>query len=350
MAEYCGHIIDDYIRDESLLKTRNIQILVAVLILVVALSGILASRYVLYLLISIGISIISALGLNIITGLTGMISLGHGAFVGVGAYSTAILTDRLGLPFILSVPLAACITSCVGMFFGLPSLRIKGLYLLMSTLAAQVIINFLMMNWRSLTKGVNGYPVAPASIFGFVLDSETRYFYLVLLMTLLCILLASNVSRSRYGRAFVAIRDHDIAADAIGVNLFKYKTLSFAVGSFFAGLAGALLAHYLRIVTPEHFPLHLSIEYLAMIIVGGLGSVLGCIYGAVFMTLLPEFLKVLMEENLVRMFPGAIGAVPHINNILFGLIIVVFLIFEPHGLAEIHRRVKKYFKLWPFAY
>lgn len=350
MAEYCGHIIDDYIRDESLLKTRNIQILVAVLILVVALSGLLASRYVLYLLISIGISIISALGLNIITGLTGMISLGHGAFVGVGAYSTAILTDRLGLPFILSVPLAACITSCVGMFFGLPSLRIKGLYLLMSTLAAQVIINFLMMNWRSLTKGVNGYPVAPASIFGFVLDSETGYFYLVLLMTLLCILLASNVSRSRYGRAFVAIRDHDIAADAIGVNLFKYKTLSFAVGSFFAGLAGALLAHYLRIVTPEHFPLHLSIEYLAMIIVGGLGSVLGCIYGAVFMTLLPEFLKVLMEENLVRMFPGAIGAVPHINNILFGLIIVMFLIFEPHGLAEIHRRVKKYFKLWPFAY
>lgn len=350
MAEFCGHIIEDYIRDESLFKTRNIEILVAFLIVAIALSGILASRYVLYLFISIGISIIASLGLNIITGLTGMISLGHGAFVGVGAYSTAILTDRLGLPFILSVPLAAFITSCVGMFFGLPSLRIKGLYLLMSTLAAQVIINFLMINWRSLTKGVNGYPVSAAAIFGFVLDSETKYFYLVLVVTLLCILSASNVARSRYGRAFVAIRDHDIAADAIGVNLFKYKTLSFAIGSFYAGLAGALLAHYLRIATPEHFPLHLSIEYLAMIIVGGLGSILGCIYGAIFMTLLPEFLKIVMEENLVRLIPGAIGAVPHINNILFGLIIVIFLIFEPHGLAEIHRRIKKYFKLWPFAY
>lgn len=350
MGEFCGDTIESYVQDESIFKTRTIAFCIAILACGIALIGLVANPYMLHLLVSIGIAIIGAVGLNFITGFTGMISLGHGAFIGVGSYSAAILTDRLGVPFIIALPLSALITASIGMFFGLPSMRIKGLYLLMATLAAQVIINFLMIHCQSLTMGLNGYAVKPASIFGFTFDTERSYFYLTYTVTLICIFAAKNVARSRHGRAFVAVRDQDIAADVIGVNLFKYKTLSFALGSFYAGLAGALLAPYVTLITPEAFPLDLSIAYLAMIVVGGLGSIMGAIYGAIFITLLPEFLKIMMEEHLRGFIPDAIRVVPHIKNILFGLIIIMFLIFEPHGLAEIHRRIKKYFKLWPFPY
>jgi branched-chain amino acid transport system permease protein len=350
MAEYCGDIVETYIQDESVFKTKTIRIFVAILACCVSLLGLVASPYMVHLLVTICIAIIGAIGINIITGFTGMISIGHGAFVGLGAYATANFTDRLGIPFIISLPLSGLFASTVGILFGFPSLRIKGLYLLMTTFAAQIIINFLMNNWESLSKGVTGYPVGPASIGGFVFDSDIKYFYLVYVLALASILSATNIVRSRYGRAFVAIRDYDIAADIIGVNLFKYKTISFAVGSFYAGLAGALIAHYLRHITPEHFPIHLSIEYLAMIIVGGLGSIMGSIYGAIFVTLLPEFLKIMMEDYLADLIPGAVSLVPYVINFLFGTIIIAFLIFEPHGLAEIHRRIKKYFKLWPYAY
>jgi branched-chain amino acid transport system permease protein len=350
MAEFCGDIIESYVEDERVFKTRLITYCVTILACCVGLLGLVANPYMLHLLVSIGIAIIGAIGLNFITGMTGMISLGHGAFIGVGAYATAILTDRLGLSFVVALPLAAMITAGVGMFFGLPSMRIKGLYLLMATLAAQVIINFLMTHCESLTMGINGYPVKPVALGSFVFDTERRYFYLTYALTILCIIAAKNIARSRYGRAFVAIRDRDIAADVIGVNLFKYKTLAFAIGSFYAGVAGGLLAPYLTLITPEAFPLDLSIGYLAMIIVGGLGSIMGAIYGAIFMTLLPEFLRITMEEYLVQLVPDAIRIVPYCKSIMFGLIIIGFLVFDPHGLAEIHRRIKKYFKLWPFPY
>lgn len=350
MGEFCGDTIESYIRDESIFKTRTITICVTILACGAALIGLAANPYMLHLLVSIGIAIIGAVGLNFITGFTGMISLGHGAFIGVGAYSMAILTDRLGIPFIFALPLSALIAAGIGMFFGLPSMRIKGLYLLMATLAAQVIINFLMIHCQSLTMGINGYAVKPAAILGFTFDTERKYFYLTYAITIICIFLAKNIVRSRHGRAFVAIRDQDIAADVIGVNLFKYKTLAFAVGSFYAGLAGALWAPYLTLISPETFPLDLSISYLAMILVGGLGHIMGAIYGAIFITILPEFLKIAMEDYLVGFIPDAIRIVPHIKNILFGLIIIIFLIFEPRGLAEIHQRIKKYFKLWPFPY
>ena len=350
MGEYCGDTIENYVKDESVFKTRNIRILVTILACCVGLLGFVANPYMLYLLISIQIAIIGALGLSFITGYTGMISLGHGAFIGVGAYAMAILTTRLGLPFIVALPISALITAVIGMFYGLPALRIKGLYLLMATLAAQVIINFLMVHWKSLTGGIDGLSVNPASIGAYIFDTEQRYFFLTYALTIISILAATNIARSRYGRAFVAIRDQDLAADVLGVSLFKYKTLSFAIGSFYAGIAGALLAPYVSLITPEHFPLHLSIGYLAMIIVGGLGHIMGAIYGAIFITILPELLKILMEGYLVALIPDAIRVVPHLNNILFGLIIIGFLIIEPHGLAEIHRRIKKYFKLWPFSY
>ena len=260
MSEFCGDMITTYSQDESIFKTKTIRVCIFILIICIGALGFLCSSYQLYLLISIGIAVIGAIGLNLITGFTGMISLGHGAFIGVGAYSSAILTGRLGLPFIISLPLAGIITACIGMFFGLPAVRIKGLYLLMTTLAAQVIINFLMVNWESLTMGVNGYSVDSASIAGFVFDTEVSFFYLAYLVTLLCIFSAANIARSRYGRAFIAIRDHDTAAAVAGVKLFKYKNLAFCIGTFFARVAGALFAHYISLISPEHFSLPLSIE------------------------------------------------------------------------------------------
>jgi len=350
MPEFCGDIRENYFQDEPIFKTRSIRFCVITLVVILGLLGTFLSEYSLYLLVIIGIAVIGAIGLNFITGFTGMISLGHGAFIGVGAYSAAILTDRLGLPFIISLPLSGLITCCIGMIFGLPSLRVKGLYLLIATMAAQLIINFLMLNWRSLTMGAYGYAIPPASILGFVFDSDQKYYYLVLIFVLLSVLAGTNIRRSRYGRAFVSIRDHDIAADLVGVSLLKYKTIAFAIGTFYAGIAGALLAHHSGVVSPEHFPLSLSIEYLAMIIVGGLGSIMGSIYGAIFIVLLPEFLQLLLDEYMVELIPTAAAFFPQVNQILFGCIIILFLIFEPHGLAEIHRRVKNYFKLWPFPY
>jgi branched-chain amino acid transport system permease protein len=350
MAEFCGDIKSNYIQDQAIFNTKIIRFFMIILVTSFGLSGFFLSKFSLHLLITIGIAIIGAIGINIISGFTGLISLGHGAFIGVGAYTAAILGDKMGIPFIISLFLSGLFTSCTGIIFGLPSLRIKGLYLLMATMAAQVIINFLMINWRSLTKGVYGYAVAPASICGLVFDTEVKFYYLVFILVLVFVFLATNIMRSRYGRAFVAIRDQDIAADLIGINLFKYKAIAFAIGSFYAGISGALTAHYLRVISPEHFPFWLSIEYLTMIIVGGLGSIMGSIYGAVFITLLPEWLRILLENYMVKLIPSAKDAFPQFREILFGIIIISFLIFEPHGLAEIHRRIKKYFKLWPFRY
>ncbi len=350
MAEYCGHTITTYMQDESIFKTNTIRIFVFLFCVCVGLLPLIVSSYVLYLLVFIGISIIGAIGINIITGFTGMISIGHGAFVGLGAYATAFFSDRLGLPFVLSLPLSAFFVSAIGILFSFPSLRIKGIYLLMTTFAAQIIIEYLMKNWTSITKGVTGYPVEYAMIGSFAFDSDIKYFYLVYFLVIFSIFSATNILRSRYGRGFIAIRDYYIAAGIIGVNVFKYRAISFAIGSFYAGIAGALTAHYFGLITPEHFTIHLSIEYLAMIIVGGIGSIMGAIYGTFFVILLPEFLKIVMEEHLAGIIPGAVQAVPHLNNLFFGSIIIIFLIFEPHGLSEIHRRIKNYFKLWPYAY
>lgn len=350
MAEYCRHTITTYMQDEGIFRTRVVRSTVAVVACCVGLLPLVASPYMMYLLVFIGISVIGAIGINIITGFTGMISIGHGAFVGLGAYATAVFTDKLGLPFIVSLPLSALFAASVGVLFSFPSLRIKGLYLMMTTFAAQIIIEYLMKNWTGVTKGVTGYPVGFASLGGFVFDTDFKYFYLVYVLAIVSVVSATNILRSRYGRGFVAVRDYYIAAGIIGVNVFKYRAVSFAVGSFYAGLAGALTAHYLGLITPEHFPIRLSIEYLAMIIVGGLGSIVGTIYGTIFVILLPEFLKIMMEEHLSGVIPGAVQAVPHLTNLFFGVIIIVFLIFEPKGLAEIHRRIKNYFKLWPYAY
>ncbi len=292
------------------------------------------------------IAIIGALGLNILVGFTGQISIAQGAFMAVGGYTTAIMTVTLGLPFWLSLPCAGLTTAAIGAIFGVPSLRLKGLYLLIATLAAQVIVEWLILRMVWLTKGPNGiYGIKPPA-FGPLEFSDRRAFYfLMLFFVVIAILFAANLFRTKIGRAFVAIRDQDIAASVAGVDVFKYKLLAFGVSSFYVGTAGALQAHDRLIVSPEYFNISVSIEYLGMIIIGGLGSISGAIYGAAFIRLLPTALS-LMTGTL-----GLAGTnVGVLQQAVFGLAIVGFLIFEPHGIAKIWRDVKDYFKLWPFSY
>jgi branched-chain amino acid transport system permease protein len=308
-----------------------------------------ASAYWLDVLLRAGIAVVAALGLNILTGFTGQISLGNAAFLAVGAYTAAALAGKLGLPFPVVIPAAGAVSALVGMIFGIPSLRLKGLYLAMATLAAHFIVEFTVIHWEGMTGGVNGTSVPPAAAGPLVLDSDARLFYLVMPIAAGLALFARNLFRTRVGKAFVALRDQDVSAEVMGVRAFKYKLLSFAVSSFYVGVAGALLAYQARIISPENFPITVAIDQLGMIIIGGLGSVQGSIFGAVFFTLLPELLRT-ATGALSGTFPHLVQLFTSLKAGLFGLIIVLFLIFEPDGLAARWHAVKAYWKLYPFSY
>ena len=345
----CGDFKETYIKDEEIFQSVFVKFWLALLFLFLLLFPFIANAYMLYMANMIGFAIIGAIGLNLLTGFTGQISLGHAAFLGVGAYTSAILATRLDCSFWLSIPFAGLVAALAGMVIGIPSLRVKGLYLCIATLAAQFIFEFIFIHWESMTHGIRGINV-PAPVLGnFTLDTEKRFYFLTLIMVILAVVYARNLVRSRVGRAFVAIRDRDLAAEIMGISLFRYKLTAFAISSFYAGVAGALWVSFMRIVTPEHFPFHLSIQYLAMVIVGGMGSVLGSIFGAIFMVLTPEVLNVL-SAALSKMIPAMGQLFIPMKEVVFGAFIVLFLIFEPRGLAEIWRRIKAFFLLWPFSY
>lgn len=342
-----GDFKETYAADEAVFRTPTSRFWLGLLLIGLLIFPFFAGDYILYIANLVGISVVGALGLNILTGFTGQISLGHAAFLGVGAYTAAILNTRLGVPFLVCLPLAGLCSALCGIVVGAPSMRMKGLYLCIATLAAQMVFMFLFVHWESLTGGIRGINVPSAEIFGLELSNEFRFYFVTLAITIVSVTATRNIFRTRVGRAFIAIRDRDISAELMGINLFRYKMYAFAVSSFLAGMAGCLWVFFIKMVTPEHFPLHESIRYLAMIIVGGLGSVLGTIFGAIFMTIVPEILqnvlslfKVIYPEAMTYLFP--------LQTVIFGMLIVVFLVFEPHGLAEMWRRVKDYFRLWPF--
>jgi len=297
----------------------------------------------------VGIAIVGALGLNILTGFTGQISLGNAAFMAVGAYGTAYLAGHGGVPFALAIPLSGMLAAVAGMVFGVPSLRLKGLYLAMATLAAHFVMEFGATHWNAVTGGVSGVSVPPPVLFGRALDSDYRLFYLIFPLTAFLVFFAKNLFRTKVGKAFVAIRDQDISAEVMGVNLFKYKLISFGISSFYAGVAGSLLAYQAKYISPENFPITLAVDYLAMIIIGGMGSILGAILGAVFITGLPELLR-LGTSRLSDVFPALVGLFSSLKLGVFGLAIVLFLIFEPDGLAARWRKIGTYWRLYPFSY
>ena len=344
-----GDFKETYASDEAVFRTPTVRFWMGVLFAALLFFPFVASEYLLYMANLVGVAIVAAVGLNILTGFAGQISLGHAAFVGIGAYTAAILATRLNLPFLICLPLAGFSAAFFGMIVGGPSMRMKGLYLCIATLAAQVIFEFVFVHWESMTGGIRGINLPPPTVFGIVLDNEFKFYFVTLAVVIVTVTAARNLFRTRVGRAFIAIRDRDISAELMGINLFRYKMYAFGISSFIAGIAGCLWVNFLRTVTPEHFPLIESIRYLAMIIVGGLGSVLGAIYGAIFMTLVPEILKNTLGL-LAHQFPNAMSYLFPMQEVVFGLLIVVFLVLEPHGLAEIWRRLKDYFRLWPFEH
>jgi len=311
----------------------------------------ISSIYSLYLINTIGIYAIAAIGLNLLIGYTGQISLGHAAFFGVGAYAAAILATKAGLPFLLAAPIAGVVAAAVGMVFGLPSARLKHLYLCIATLAGQFIIEYVLVQWEGLTGGAEGLVVPSVSLFGLDLGSDRVFYYVVFASLVLMIWIAVNLIRTRIGRAFIAIRDNDRAAEGMGIPVFGYKLLSFAISSFYAGFAGALFAYYTMSITPEPFNLGLSIEYVAMIIIGGLGSIPGAVFGTVFVVSLNEILSQITEYLMnVGVSTGVAITIAPLREFVYGLAIVLFIIFEPKGLAEVWRIVRSNFRLWPFSY
>ncbi len=338
-----------YRADMVLRRTHAQKVRIVLLVAFVLAFPFFASRYGLTLANQVGIATIGAIGLNILTGYTGQISLGQGGFMAVGAYTAGILTARMGMPWYASTLVACLVTALVGAVFGIPSLRLKGLYLAIATLAAQEIILWVVTHWEVVTGGVDALVVPNPMLFGVQMNTDFRFYWVVWALAGLTALFTVNLFRTRYGRAFIAIRDQDIAAQVMGVDLFRYKLLAFAISSFFVGLAGALIAHYRNIVTWERFTIDISVLYLAMIIIGGLGSVSGSFFGAAFMTLLPAALTN-MSRALKNSIPVIDAVIPFIQQATFGLVIILFLIFEPEGLRKIWQDLKDYFRLWPFSY
>lgn len=291
-----------------------------------------ASGFSLYVATELCVFIIAALGLNLLLGYTGQISLGHAAFLAVGAYTHVILYT-LGTPFLVSAFLGALSSGVLGFLVGIPALRLKGPYLAIATLGFQVAVEQILSRWEGVTGGRMGLAVPPPDFLGVVfVAGGPVYFLFCFATTLLVGIAVFNVSRSRVGRAFVAIRDNEIAAEAMGVGLTRYKTLAFAMSAFITGLAGAFLAQLSDRLNPANFNLILSIELLVIVLVGGLASVLGTVLGAAVL--------ILVRHSL--------SATPEYQSIVVGVVLTAILLFEPMGLRGRWLRIKYYFKAWPF--
>ena len=299
------------------------------------------------------VATVGALGLNILVGYTGQISIGHAAFMSVGAYTAANFATRLDWPFWASLPAGGLMAAAIGAIVGIPSLRIKGLYLAIATLAGQLIIEWTINHVPWISGGVQASIQVPRpALFGTQLKTQQQLYGFLLVFAVIAIVGTLNLVRSRIGRAFIAIRDQDIAAEIIGINIFRYKLLAFAISSFYAGVTGVLYTYYLGIANYEQFQIVTSIDYLAMIIIGGLGSVLGSIFGAIFVTLLPIAIRLLMENYGGFLFGGADinNLIPNLRLIVFGGLIILFLVLEPEGLNRLWRNIRNYFRVWPFSY
>lgn len=309
-----------------------------------------SNEYVCYVLSLWLVQLIAATGLNLLTGYTGLLSLGHGAFMGVGAYTVALLVEGAGLPVLIALPACAAVAAIFGVFIGIPSLRIKGFYLMVATIAFQFLTDYVLVHWEAVTRGIRGIEIGTPSVLGIVLKTNFAFYYFALVVAAFMLWGAKNLIRSRVGRAFMAIRDNDVSAQIIGIPVFRYKLLSFSISSFYAGLAGGLWALLYRNAVPEHYTLLCSIQYLAMILVGGLGSLLGTVLGVGFILLLPEGLNLSVSYLARHIDPDMMVFLAPAKAVLFGMLIVIFIIFEPEGLVGFWRRFRDYLKIWPLPY
>ena len=295
-----------------------------------------ANGYLVFMATLVAINVIATTGLNVTVGYAGLLSIGHSAFIGVGAYTGALLSIHLGTPVIVNVAAGGAAAFVVGLVFAAPSLRIKGVYLAIATLAAQYSLYFVFQQWTAVTGGDRGLSVPRTNVFG---AGDTGFYYVVVALAALLCLVTYNLFRTRVGRAFIALRERDYAAEVLGINVVRYKLLAFALGAAYAGVAGALTGTFLRIVNPDQFTLLASVFFLAAVVVGGQASILGSILGAAFMTLMPEVLRALLELWGPGGTQDVAGFLSPLREFIFGALIVGFLMFEPRGLAGLIHRV-----------
>jgi branched-chain amino acid transport system permease protein len=331
----------NYAQDISLFGNRNAVISYCVLIVVLVLVPFMLGEFYVGELGGVFIFAIAGVGLMLLTGYTGLVNLGQAAFLGIGAYTNAVLMTK-GVPFVITLPLAGLVSALFGVLLALPTMRMTGFYLAIATLAFGSIIGTVFQKWTSVTGGFDGFAVPTPSIFGFPIAGANGVYYLSLAVLIFSIWLAINILRSPVGRAMVAIRDSEISAQSMGINLTLYKTISFAISSGITGLAGALFAHYVRFLAPDSFDILLSIQFVTVIFVGGLGSLHGAILGALFVRLLPQAIAIVRDD-----LPFGIGRMPGLEPSLFGLVLVLVILFEPLGMYGRWVKIKAYFKDFP---
>lgn len=345
-----GHFRETTAQVIALTDNPTVKIWIGLLLIALLSAPVLLGNYHVTLLVTVMIAIVGAIGLNVLTGTTGLISLGQAGFLAVGAYGNGILMMDYGWPFWLSLPAGGVIAALISLLVGIPSLRLKGLYLAITTMAFSFIISHLILYAEPITHGPNGVFVNGATLFGINLQRGAPLYYLTLAVMLLVVLLVLNLQRSRFGRAWLAIREQDIAARAMGIDLTRYKLLAFVISSFIVGVAGGLMSLQLRFINIDVFGLVLSIEALAILILGGLGSISGAILGAIFLTLLPEAIRLTLNLFLEPGSSFYSTYVYEIRGIAYGVVIVIFLRFKPEGLVGLWRDSKKYWSNWPLAY
>jgi len=307
-------------------KLRTIGWLIAVIILLIA--PLFLGKYTIFLLSLLAVYALVSLGLNLLMGYTGQIAAGHAGFLALGAYFTAIIGENLQwMPCPLILLLAGVFTGAIGFLIGIPILRLKGFYIAMATLAFGVVVSEVILQWSSITGGDDGFSVPTARLAGFAFDSDFKLYYLIIPVTLLMTVLARNLVNGYIGRAFIALRESEIAAQTIGIDLARYKTIAFAISAFYTGVAGGLFAYLITYLSPDAFTIELSVDFIAMIVIGGMGSILGSIIGAVILTGMQQVLAGLLDLQIL----------------IFGLSLIVFMIFMPKGISGMISDLKERF-------
>lgn len=343
------HFVESYATHVALSDNPVTWTWVAILLAALAVFPIVASTYLVAMATTVGIAAVGAIGLNLLTGSTGLISLGQAGFLAAGCYTTGLLITDYGWPPEAALLAAGVVSAFLSLLVGIPSLRLKGLYLAITTMAFSFIVTHFLLYAEDITHGPYGVRIEDLGFFGLDLANPVQLYLLVVGVAVLTALAALNILRSRVGRAFNAIRDHDIAARVMGISLTKYKLFAFAVSSFIVGIAGGLMAFQFRFINVDIFNVLLSIEALAMIIVGGLGSVAGAVLGAFFIVLLPEATR----EALDLMPESASAALStyiyEIRGLLTGLTIIIMLRVKPQGLVGLWRDIKRYWTQWPLS-
>lgn len=343
-----GYFRTSYGQDLSLIQTRLERRWLSVQLIVLLAFPWVASSFLIDLASQVFLAAVGALALMLLTGFAGQVSLGHAGLLAAGAFTAGILFKELAAPFWVTIPAAACVGAMLGVVFGLPSLRLRGLYLAVSTLALYFLVAYVGGEYEAKRGFSTGIVIDPPTVAGKAVSDPRAWYYILLLAAAATLLLCLNLLRARSGRAWAAVRANETVAEALGISSAGYKLLAFVVSSAVTSVAGALFAYYRGFVSIEVFSLFLSIQYVAMIIIGGMGSLLGALLGAIFVTLFPYAI-----EAGLRLLPGAqgyAGVIFAVNYAAFGVVMILFLVLEPQGLVGIWRRLQTYFLLWPFRH